>query len=51
MKVDKNDIALVVDCATAITFHYYDSVQVTILDPRTIEDLKQVALKHIEKDL
>ena len=51
MKANKNDIALAVDCATAVTFHYYDSIQVTIVDPKTIEDLKQIALKHIEEDL
>lgn len=51
MKPDKNDLLLAVDCATAITFHYYDSIQITIVDPKTIEDLKQVALKHIEEDL
>lgn len=51
MKVDKNDVLLAVDCATAVTFHYYDSIQITIVDSKTIEDLKKVALNHIQKDL
>lgn len=51
MKPYKNDILLVVDCATAVTFHYYDSIQITIVDPKTIEDLKKVALNHIQQDL
>ena len=51
MKADKNDVLLAVDCATAVTFHYYDSIQITIVDPKTIEDLKKVALNHIQKDL
>lgn len=51
MKLDKDDLLLTIECATAVTFHYYDSIAITIVDPKTIEDLKQIALKHIEKDL
>ena len=51
MKPNKNDLLLAVDCATAVTFHYYDSIQITIVDSKTIEDLKQVALKHMKEDL
>ena len=51
MKPNKDDLLLVVECATAVTFHYYDSVQITILNDKTVEDLKQVALKHMKEDL
>lgn len=51
MEATKEDAQLIIECATAVTFHYYDSITITILDLKTIEDLKQIALKHIEKDL
>lgn len=51
MNPNKNDLLLAVDCATAVTFHYYDSIEITIVNSKVIEELKQVALKHIEKDL
>ena len=48
MEINKDDFKLAIECATHVTFHYYNNIDVTILDEKVIEELKQVMLKHIQ---